>query len=86
MLSVGNRVRLIRDPSQDNRDAFDRLLRYVERRGRDVGRRQIRRGWAKAAVEEPFTRVGQYGNVQTRARAGDRGVWDRCSGDFHQPL
>ena len=86
MLSVGSRVRLIRDPSQDNRDAFDRLLRYVERRGRDVGRRQIRRGWAKVAVEEPFTRVGEYGNVQARARAGDRGVWDRCGGDFHLAL
>ena len=34
MLSVGNRVRLIRDRSQDNRDAYGRLLRYVERMGR----------------------------------------------------
>ena len=45
LLSRGTRITLIRDRSQDNRDAFGRLLRYVERRGRDVGKRQIARGW-----------------------------------------
>jgi endonuclease YncB( thermonuclease family) len=29
MLEIGDRVRLIRDRSQDNRDRYDRLLRYV---------------------------------------------------------
>jgi endonuclease YncB( thermonuclease family) len=87
MLSVGNRVRLIRDRSQDNRDSYDRLLRYVERHGRDVGRRQIRKGWASVYVfERPFQRVGKYRGAQSKARRSDRGVWDRCGGDFHQPL
>lgn len=84
---VGDRVTLIRDPTQDNRDAFDRLLRYVERGDRDIGRRQVRQGWAKVFVFEiPFRRVGKYRKAQSRARADDRGVWDRCGGDFHQPL
>ena len=73
--------------TQDNRDAFDRLLRYVERGDRDIGRRQVRQGWAKVFVFEiPFRRVGKYRKAQSRARADDRGVWDRCGGDFHQPL
>lgn len=80
---VGDRVTLIRDPTQDNRDAFDRLLRYVERGDRDIGRRQVRQGWAKVFVFEiPFRRVGKYRKAQSRARADDRGVWDRCGGDF----
>ena len=87
MLEVGDRVTLIRDPTQDNRDAFDRLLRYVERGDRDIGRRQVRQGWAKVFVfESPFRRVGKYRKAESRARADDRGVWDRCGGDFHQPL
>jgi endonuclease YncB( thermonuclease family) len=87
MLEVGEKVTLIRDSSQDNRDAFNRLLRYIEHGGRDIGRRQIRRGWAKVFVfESPFQRVSKYRKVQKRARADDRGVWGRRGGDFHQPL
>jgi micrococcal nuclease len=87
LLRVGNRVRLIRDRSQDNRDAHGRLLRHVERKGHDVGRRQIRRGWAKADVfESPFRRVRSYRRAEDKARSDDRGVWERCDGDFHLPL
>jgi endonuclease YncB( thermonuclease family) len=35
MLEVGDRVRLIPDRTQDNRDRYDRLLRYVVRNGRE---------------------------------------------------
>lgn len=87
MLDVGDRVDLTRDRSQDNRDVYDRLLRYVERRGRDVGRRQIRKGWARPYVHEsPFARLRSYRAARDRARARDRGVWGRCGGDFHDSL
>lgn len=87
MLSPGDRVRLIRDRSQDNRDAYDRLLRYVARKGRDVGRRQIHRGWAKVYVfEQPFKRVGSYRRQENKAAKHDRGVWNRCNGHFHDRL
>ena len=36
--------------------------------------------------ESPFRRVGMYRKAESRARAGDGGVWDHCGGDFHQPL
>lgn len=87
MLEPGDRVTLIRDPSQDNRDSYNRLLRYVVHGGRDVGRVQIRRGWAAVFVfEERFDRVGSYRRAQRKARHADRGVWRRCDGDFHDPL
>lgn len=86
MLSRGDRVRLLRDPSQDSRDRYGRLLRYVIGRGRDVGRKQIHRGWARVYVfERPFARVGSYRRQRDKARRHDRGVWDRCGGRFHQP-
>ena len=87
LLSRGTRVSLIRDRSQDNRDRFGRLLRYVERRGRDVGKRQIARGWAEVFVfESPFRRVKRYRRAERRAEEGSRGVWGQCGGDFHMPL
>jgi endonuclease YncB( thermonuclease family) len=87
LLKVGDRVRLIRDRSQDNRDRYGRLLRYVEVGGRDVGRSQIRRGWASVYVfQYPFARVHSYRRARAQARHDDRGVWKRCGGDFHEPL
>ena len=87
MLGAGDRVKLIRDRSQDNRDAYDRLLRYVEVRGRDIGRKQIRKGWAKPYVfESPFRRLGSYRRARDQARSRNRGVWRRCGGEFHDSL
>ena len=87
MLDTGDRVRLFRDRSQDNRDRYGRLLRYVERSGRDIARKQVRKGWAKVYVfETPFERLGGYRRAQRQAREAGRGVWSRCDGDFHDPL
>jgi endonuclease YncB( thermonuclease family) len=84
MLDSGSRVKLIKDFSQDRRDRYGRLLRYVKRGGRDVGKRQIRRGWARVYVyERPFRKVGSYRRAQHRAKARNRGVWKHCDGHFH---
>ena len=87
ILQVGDRVELIRDRSQDNRDRYGRLLRYVVHAGRDVGQRQIRKGWAKTYVfETPFQRLSSYRSAQRAARRADRGVWRLCHANFHKPL
>ena len=87
LLHPGDRVRLVRDRSQDNRDAYDRLLRYVVHQGRDLGRVQLRRGWAAVYVfESRFRRVTSYRRAERKARPADRGAWRRCDGDFHDPL
>ena len=79
------KVKLVRDRSQDNRDIYDRLLRYVEKGGRDIGRKQVGRGWAKVYVfDTPFARVGTYRRARNSARSHDRGVWNACGGHFHQ--
>jgi micrococcal nuclease len=79
------KVLLITDPSQQARDRYGRLLAYVQRKGRDVGRGQISRGWATTYVyaSKPFSRVDAYRRAEDRAARADRGVHELCGGDFH---
>jgi len=81
MLEPGDRVGLIRDRSQANRDRYGRLLRYVESRGRDLGRKQVRKGWASVYVyDNVFHRLSSYRRAAKKARHGDRGAWQLCGG------
>jgi endonuclease YncB( thermonuclease family) len=88
LLDRRDRVRLVKDFGQDRRDRYGRLLRYVERRHHDVGKRQIARGWAKVYVYggNPFKRVRKYRRAKRGARNHHRGVWGRCNGHFHDGL
>ena len=87
MLKTGDRVKLIRDRSQGNRDTYDRLLRYVELKGKDLGRKQVGRGWAEYFVfDRPFDRVDSYRKKQRSARRHDRGVWGMCPGNSRRPM
>jgi endonuclease YncB( thermonuclease family) len=86
LLDVGDKVRLIRDPSQDAVDRYGRLLRYVEHGGIDIGRKQVLRGRARVYVYggNPFRRVTSYRNAQREAKRADRGNWGAC-GDRFRP-
>ena len=81
MLKPGDHVKLVRDRSQDNRDTYGRLLRYVEFKGHDLGLKQVHRGWAGVYVfNEPFRRLSRYEHAEDGARAAKRGVWGECGG------
>jgi len=84
MLSRGQRVKLVGDPTQNAKDRYGRLLRYVQRGGTDVGRKQISRGWARVYVYggNPFQRVKRYRGSQRKAKRANRGVWGKCGGRF----
>ena len=77
---VGSTVTLISDPSQADRDRYGRLLRYVERRGKDVGRAQVNLGQATVYVYNsvPFRRTANYRQVERSARSNRRGSWNTC--------
>lgn len=77
---VGSRVQLESDPSQADRDRYGRWLRYVARKGLDVGHEQIRRGLALTYVyrSDPFRRTGAYQRTERIAHNLLRGSWDRC--------
>lgn len=77
---VGSRVRLESDPTQADRDRYGRWLRYVSRRGRDVGRAQIRLGMAQTYVyrNDPFRRTREYLRTEKVAHRRLRGSWNEC--------
>ena len=82
MVTAGTRVVLVSDPSQANKDRYDRLLRYVIKESNkvDVGRAQLFRGWATVYVynHNPFRRVSSYRDAQYAARTHHRGIWSLC--------
>lgn len=81
-LPIGQRVKLVSDPTQDLIDRYDRLLRYVIRvsDSRDMNRAQVAAGWASVYVynNNPFKRVTSYRDAQRAARATPRGMWKAC--------
>lgn len=70
---VGARVVLVSDPTQADRDRYDRMLRYVHRRGRDVGRATV-----YVYRNDPFRRTASYERAERRAVARGRGSWSTC--------
>lgn len=77
---IGARVTLISDSTQANQDRYQRLLRYVERGGRDLGKVQILLGHARTYVyrNDPFTRTAAYQRAESRSQGAKRGAWGRC--------
>jgi endonuclease YncB( thermonuclease family) len=82
LLPVGTVVVLRSDPTQDLRDRYGRLLRYMEkaRAGTDVGKFQVRHGNARVYVYrgKVFRKVGTYRTAQRLARRADLGLWGHC--------
>ena len=82
ILPLGTRVRLVSDPSQDLKDRYGRLLRYVHKvsTGRDVNRQQVYLGFARVYVynHHPFLRTTSYRLAATAARSSARGLWGMC--------
>lgn len=79
---VGSKVVLVSDPTQDNRDRYGRLLRYVHRSGDDVGREQLTSGRARVFIfdDDPLQRAEAYRKAEGGARTADRGSWADCWG------
>jgi micrococcal nuclease len=85
LVASGDHVALARDPTQDAKDKYGRLLAYVDHAGTDLGRSMIRAGWAKVYIyDHPGVRVVGYEAAAVRARASHAGVYSACGGDFHR--
>lgn len=82
MAPRGTRVRLVSDPTQDLKDRYGRLLRYVVKAAskRDLNRAQVAKGWARVYVyrHNPFERVAPYRRAQKVAKAESLGIWGLC--------
>jgi len=83
-LLTGSTVRLVADPTQDDRDRYGRLLRYVELAdGTDVNAALIRDGFAfEYTYDEPYQRQAVFRSQETEASAAAAGLWSAatCNG------
>ncbi|HMS31160.1 MAG TPA: thermonuclease family protein [Candidatus Saccharibacteria bacterium] len=75
-----NRVRLEADPTNSNRDRYQRLLRYVYLpNGTLVNKKIIAEGYGFALVSFPFQKMEEFKAVQVTAREQNKGLWGGCT-------
>jgi micrococcal nuclease len=75
-----NRVRLEADPTNTNRDRYNRLLRYVYLPdGRLVNAEIIKQGYGFAYTYFPFTKLEEFRGFQKQAEATKVGLWGSCT-------
>ncbi len=75
----GITVELVADPMADDRDQYDRLLRYVEVDQVDVGLQLVEQGHAYLYRDaEDLTRTDAYQAAKTSAQDQQAGLWGAC--------
>lgn len=76
---LGKNVRLEADPAGDNRDRYNRLLRYVYTEdGQLWNEHLISEGAGFAYILFPFTKKPEFMQAQFDAAAAKRGLWLAC--------
>lgn len=74
-----NDVKLEADPTNTNRDRYDRLLRYVYLPdGTLLNAKQIEDGYAFAYTSFPVTKMNEFLRLENEAREAGRGLWSSC--------
>lgn len=77
-LLIGQSVSLVSDPSQDNRDKYQRLLRYVYVNNGigDFGKRMLQDGYAhEYTYDLPYQHQQEYQQTQQQAQQSKKGLW-----------
>ena len=86
----GQTVKLTADPSQDDRDQYDRLLRYVTLPdGQDFGNYMLAGGFAyEYTFDARYAQQDDYRSAQAAAAAASLGLWagSTCSGQRTVPV
>ncbi len=76
---TGQSVRLEADPLGDNRDRYDRLLRYVYLAdGTLWDRKLIEQGYGFAYLSFPFSKSDDFATAQAQAQNAHLGLWASC--------
>ncbi len=78
---IGNqRVRLEADPTNQNRDRYGRLLRYVYLPdNRLIEKELILNGYGFAYTSFPFTKKTEFVSYEQQAKAANKGLWRNCT-------
>lgn len=75
-----NSVRLEADPTNTDRDRYNRLLRYVYTPDNTlVNAEIIKQGYGFAYIGFPFTKMEEFKSYQKQAQAQKLGLWGSCT-------
>lgn len=73
-------VRLEADPTNQNRDRYDRLLRYIYLPdNRLVQKEIIAAGYGFAYTQFPFQKKDEFVKAEQAADQADKGLWGNCT-------
>lgn len=74
-----NTVRLQSDPTNTNRDRYNRLLRYVYLPNNQlVNAEIIKQGYGFAYTSFPFEKLNEFKQYQKQAEENNLGLWQQC--------
>jgi endonuclease YncB( thermonuclease family) len=74
-----HKVTLQADPSQDDRDKYDRLLRYVFVGKVNINKKMITDGYAtEYTYDQPYKYRDSFVAAEKSAKAHNRGLWKAC--------
>lgn len=88
-LLTNKQVKLEADASQDNRDKYDRLLRYIILDGKNVNKQLIEEGYAfEYTYKIPYKFQREFKAAENNARASAKGLWatNTCNGEKGKPV
>jgi micrococcal nuclease len=78
-LVEGKFVRLESDPTQQDKDAYGRLLRYVYfEDGSFVNEILVQEGYAFSYKEYPTQNLERFNELERLAREQNKGLWEKC--------
>lgn len=76
---TGKTVRLAADPTNDNRDRYGRLLRYIYLEdGTLLNQALIQQGYGFAYISFPFQKKADFVTAQQNAQTSTLGLWSAC--------
>lgn len=76
---TGKTVRLVADPTNDDRDKYGRLLRYVYLEdGSLLDQTLVSQGYGFAYISFPFQKKADFIAAQTAAQTAKLGLWTTC--------
>lgn len=78
-LLTGKEVTLEADPSQDDRDKYGRLLRYVYLGSQNVSLLLITEGYGREyTYDKPYKYQKAFREAEADAKVNKRGLWEAC--------